>query len=73
MIKMNTQEFDELLSEYEEIKEKRVDSRLKFYKKSVESKRHAAERSKAAILLLSLVIPVVANIDFTVAWKGIII
>lgn len=70
---MNTEEFDDLLSQYEKIKEKRVDSRLKFYNKWVDSKRRAAETSRAAILLLSLVIPVVANIDFTASRKGITI
>jgi len=72
---MDPKEFEELLSQYRKIKDNCVDERLKFYKERVESKRHAAERSRTAILLLSLVIPIVANLDFTIPWlsTGIIV
>lgn len=70
---MNSEEFKQLVSQYRKIKDNRVNKRLDFYNERVESKRHAAARAKTAVLLLSLVIPVVANLDFAAPWKGIIV
>ena len=62
---MDNQEFERLLSPYKDIKDQRVIPRLNFYQKHFNSKRLAAQGASVAILFLSLVIPIVANLDFT--------
>jgi hypothetical protein len=58
---MNTEDFDKLLVGYATIKDKYVDSRLKFYRDRVDNKRRLAQWGRVAILLLSLAIPVVVT------------
>jgi hypothetical protein len=64
---MNAEEFDGLLVGYSRIKKERVDPRLAFYTKRVENKRRMAQWTKAAVLLLSLAIPIVVALDVP-AW-----
>jgi len=54
-------EFTSLLKKYSEIKETHVTRRLKFYLDRVNNKRRLAQWSRAGVLLLSLIIPIVAN------------
>ena len=60
------------LEKYNEVKEKYVTRRLKFYVDRVDNKRKLAQWSRAGVLLLSLTIPIVANFgdnlgnDFTI-------
>lgn len=63
---MNDQEFGEILSHYQSIKGARADERLKFYVARVNSKRRFAQWLGAAVLVISLAIPIVTNLDLPV-------
>jgi hypothetical protein len=58
---MEHSEFAGLLKRYSKIKETYVTPRLKFYADRVDNKRRFAQWSRAAVLLLSLTIPIVTN------------
>lgn len=58
---MNTEDFDKLLDRYNAIKKNNVGSRLKFYRDRVDNKRQLAQWSRAAVLFLSLAIPLVVT------------
>lgn len=59
-----TEDVDRLILVHRKIKEEYVDKRLDFYIKRVDSKRIWAQRASVAVLTLSLVIPIVANLQF---------
>jgi len=60
---MSHQDSDNLLSEYIEIIDKRVRPRLTFYMERVNNKRRLAQWTRVLVLLLSLTIPIVVNLD----------
>lgn len=64
---MNPQEFDEIFPRYERIKHERADEQLKFYTERVLSKRRFAQWSGAAVLVISLAIPIVTNLGIDVS------
>jgi hypothetical protein len=63
---MNCQEFDNILSPYARAKEKRADEQLNFYTERVNSKRRFAQWSGAVVLVISLTIPIITNLDLKV-------
>jgi hypothetical protein len=64
---MNPQEFDEIFSRYERIKHEHADEQLEFYTKRVLSKRRVAQWSGAAVLVISLAIPIVTNLGIDIS------
>ena len=64
---VDAEEFERLLIGYRRIKQERVDPRLDFYRKHVGNKQRLAQWTRAAVLVLSLAIPVVVAFDAT-AW-----
>jgi len=58
---MDSQEFDEIFKPYEAIKQNRAKAQLEFYTDRVNSKRRLAQWSGAAVLFISLTIPMVTN------------
>jgi len=70
----NLKTLKQLLEPYQAIKDGPVKHRLDFYIDHVKSKRRAAEYSGHTILLLSLIIPLVANHPFKDHWgNGLIV
>ena len=61
---MDDLEFKEILSHYEQIKQNRADEQLKFYNDKINSKRRFAQWFGAAVLVISLAIPIVTNVGF---------
>ena len=61
---LTAEEFERVILNNRKIKEAYVDSRLRFYKERVNSKRVYAQRASVAVLGLSLAIPIVANVQF---------
>jgi hypothetical protein len=59
---VNPQEFDEIFPRYERIKEEHADEQLKFYDDRVLTKRRFAQWFGAAVLIISLAIPIVTNL-----------
>lgn len=70
---MDNNQFEEILTHYTQIKNGHVNPRLEFYIKYIDKKRLPAERAKAIILGLSLLIPIVANLPGFDPYKGIIV
>lgn len=63
---MDDQEFNEILSHYGCIKRNCADKQLKFYTDRVNSKRRFAQWFGAAVLVISLAIPIVTNLGLNV-------
>jgi low affinity Fe/Cu permease len=59
-------EFDRILTPFQEINGRYVTKRLEFYNKRVEGKRRCAHAVRWIVLILSLSIPLVASVDFTI-------
>jgi ABC-type multidrug transport system fused ATPase/permease subunit len=60
---MDPKEFEQILAPYKNIRDGHVEDRLKFYKDNFDKKRRCSENAKLAILILSLLIPVVASLN----------
>jgi hypothetical protein len=63
---MDDHEFNEILFHYQHIKKTCADEPLKFYSDRVNSKRRFAQWSGAAVLVISLAIPIVTNLHLNV-------
>lgn len=70
---VSAQELERLVCLNRKIKAEYVDTRLQFYKDRVDSKRIWAQRASIAVLSLSLVIPIVANLPIIDIEKNVVV
>lgn len=68
---ISPEDFKPLEEQYRKIKEDYADARLSFYEDNFEKKRRRAEGSKVALLVFSLLIPIIINLGNIPYIKGI--